>query len=161
MNAARWTSMIVSFPYFTILPRPGPFCPMNEQSLHTCGFIVKSWDSGENGNVKRNHTKPKKIHCIFILDQRERTKGLTWCEYALSSFSFLGCMLTIYQFNNLKSGQILRIVNFWVALLLYVKTHNVFRLSEKVKCVDHQLITSEGRANLCKFLDGFHCSIPL
>ena len=35
-----------------------------------CGVVDKFWNCCENGNVKRNPTKPKNKHCIVV-----RTKG--------------------------------------------------------------------------------------
>lgn len=56
--------------YFSLL------CPIIEGSLHTCGFVVTSWDSCENYNVKRNHTQPKKIDCILVGTEKSELKAL-------------------------------------------------------------------------------------
>lgn len=40
-------------------------CPITQRSLHTRAFVVKSQDSCEKRNVKRNHTKPNKDTLCF------------------------------------------------------------------------------------------------
>lgn len=55
-------------------PAPDRFVQWFARSLHTCGFVVKSWDSCENCNAKRNRTKPKKIHCILVRTKESELK---------------------------------------------------------------------------------------
>ena len=52
-----------TFFLFNALPWSRPFCPRIEQSLHTCGFVVKFWDYWENCNVKRDRENKQ---CILV-----------------------------------------------------------------------------------------------
>lgn len=70
---STWTVFSVSFCFtadlfcISAMSRPRLFRPMTERSLHTWFiFWFKSWHSCENCNVRRNHTKPKKMCCILV-----------------------------------------------------------------------------------------------
>lgn len=74
VSAASCGSMIILFMYFTVLSHSRLFHPI----IFALTFPpLKFWD--ENGHLKRNRAKPKKIHFIFVPDQR----GLSWCKNPL------------------------------------------------------------------------------
>lgn len=56
------------FQYFPVLASPSLFSPITDECLHTCSFVVKSWDPCKK--LSCNRSKPKKIHCILV-----QTKG--------------------------------------------------------------------------------------
>ena len=81
---------------FTALPRPRPFGPMSERSLHTCGFVVKFWDCCKNCNVKRHRTKPKNEHCIWVGTTRATwSPFLVWMRPQSNPFLAMGRSRTI------------------------------------------------------------------
>lgn len=83
-GATRESSLVDYFLYFTASPGLSLFCQTIERTLHTRGYVVKSWDSC---NVKK---EKKRETLYFGPDQRKCTEGPTWCEYTLNYYKNTG-----------------------------------------------------------------------
>lgn len=66
-----------------MLAHPSLFSSIIQPSLYTFGFVATSWDSCNKPQCEKELQQTKIYAMDFGRDQRQQTKGLYWCEYAL------------------------------------------------------------------------------
>lgn len=101
--------VIVYLAYVTTVSRLSLFSTIIKQSFHTCGFVVKSWDSCRSCNEKRNCTKLKRWILFWATPKtaNERTfpvwigpKGKVYFSCCMRLRSCFKCILTCLKVNK-------------------------------------------------------------